>query len=742
MESLLQRLVQEEAQQQRHDLVDRKMYHGLLDAWACAALFKTHGAAGSQRALEILFALQQTYEQQQQLDAKCSGNALQPDQKSFDVVMHAVTRTEGPLVARRLLAWKEYLYRMGRNVHARPTRADYVMVLDAYANSGTANAGTLAEGLLAHMQATNTNTTQSLLAPDTHCWNICIKAWTRSKRGREAAEHADRILEEMQAEPDIISYSTVVTAWAQSGMKEHAVSRAEEILKTVENHPVLEPNTVILNAVMSAWVKARHPASVDRTYEILQQMKQSGKADLISYNTHLHALAMHGDIPGNARRADDMLKFLETQDPKLQPNCFSYNCALAACSKSADEDSAVRAVGIFQRLLRRNDVQPESFAFNNLLLAISRSSLPNAAKMARKWLEYMQYCYEKNVFPKARPETISYLAVISAYARSGTQGSAWEAEKVFNELQKKYKSGHKELAPNKYIYNGMIDCWAKSKNGTLGARKAESLLKEMQHQYEAGNVAMQPDLVSYNGVLNAWARSRTRCCARQAETYLERMWDLHQNGNEKVKPDDKSYNTVINAISKSKHKRKAQRALRVLRMMDVLYRRGEIEARPSEITYTAVLNSCAFPVVKDPRSRRKALDTALFTLAELQSSDYCRPNEATYGTFIRACANLLHDDDELRREVIEKAFRQCCKDGTVGDNVLTFLRKAAPNDLYEELLADFLSSGAMITASDLPLEWRCNADGARQSARHFAFSGDSLVVGSKGPGKKIQKLLP
>ena len=142
--------------------------------------------------------------------------------------------------------------------------------------------------------------------------------------------------------------------------------------------------------------------------------------------------------------------------------------------------------------------------------------------------------------------------------------------------------------------------------------------------------------------------------------------------------------------------------------MDLLHRSGKIEERPSEITYTAVLNSCAFPVARDSKSRRRALDTAIFTLKEVQSSEYCSPSEATYGAFIRACANLLHDDDELRGEVIEEAFKQCCKDGKVGDVVLTFLRRAAPADVYGELLADFVSSDTRITAEDLPQEWRCN----------------------------------
>lgn len=172
---------------------------------------------------------------------------------------------------------------------------------------------------------------------------------------------------------------------------------------------------------------------------------------------------------------------------------------------------------------------------------------------------------------------------------------------------------------------------------------------------------------------------------------------------------------VINAISKGKNGAKAQRALRILRRMDKLYQAGlNKEARPNEVTYTAVLNSCAFPAVLDERTRRKALDTAIFTLEELKTSRYGHPNQITYGTFFKACANLMPYDDELRRVVIREAFQQCCKDGQVGDMVLDCLRDAAPSDLYDELVIKAAQLGPSdksprrVTTRMLPAEWSRN----------------------------------
>jgi hypothetical protein len=184
---------------------------------------------------------------------------------------------------------------------------------------------------------------------------------------------------------------------------------------------------------------------------------------------------------------------------------------------------------------------------------------------------------------------------------------------------------------------------------------------------------------------------------------------------------------VINAISKSKSEAKAQRALRVLRRMDKLYRSGNKEARPSSLTYTAVLNSCAFPAVSDERTRRKALDTAIFTLEELQSSRYGHPNHITWGTFIKACHNLLRDDEETRRTVIGNAFKQCCKDGQVGEMVLEHLRDAAPADLYEELLGKAGGSVWSITVDDLPIEWRCNVRENKKWNRKIKVKASAVV---------------
>jgi len=151
--------------------------------------------------------------------------------------------------------------------------------------------------------------------------------------------------------------------------------------------------------------------------------------------------------------------------------------------------------------------------------------------------------------------------------------------------------------------------------------------------------------------------------------------------------------------------------------MDKLYQAGYKDARPNEVTYTSVLNSCAFTASPNERTKRKAFDTAIFTLQEFQASRYGAPNDVAYGTFMKACANLLSKDDAMLRGVVEEAFQQCCRDGQVGEMVLYHFRDAAPEDLFYELLVEPIRAATTtkerinfdtINIDDIPVEWRRN----------------------------------
>ena len=261
-----------------------------------------------------------------------------------------------------------------------------------------------------------------------------------------------------------------------------------------------------------------------------------------------------------------------------------------------------------------------------------------------------------------------------------------------------------------FLFIAVIDCLAKSGHGIVGAVKAGQLLTKMEEIYdETGNASIKPSCQTYNNVISAWARSGTKCAYRKSEQTLFRMWKRYDSRISDVRPDISTFHGVMTAISRSKRRDKGQASLRMLRTMDKMYRAGNEDVRPNHYTYTSVLNSCAFTFETDLRLNQKALDTAIFTLEELQESTYGSPDHVTYGMFLKACHNLIPSDQELRRRtVIEPVFLQCVKDGQVGEMVLKHLRTAAPKDLFQELVGSVTSQGMTVKIEDLPKEWRCN----------------------------------
>jgi len=295
---------------------------------------------------------------------------------------------------------------------------------------------------------------------------------------------------------------------------------------------------------MSAWVKSRNPKAVERTKELLSEMESDEKnqPDLISYNTHIHALSMHSSSKraNYAECADQVLQDMEDRYDRgivdFEPNLFSYNLVIDAYCRA---NRCMEAVAVLKKLIDRS--QPDSFSFNQVLNAFSKSSVKGASNMAEELLLYMDAAYKSGVHPRARPDVMSYAAVIFAHSRSGKHDSAERAHALFNVMRKRAAGGEHHLKPNRYCYNTLISAWASSGKGTLGARRAEGLLQEM---LDADDTSITPNIVTYNSVLNAWARSGTRCCGHKAETYLNKMWELYQAGDMKVKPNDFSYNTV------------------------------------------------------------------------------------------------------------------------------------------------------------------------------------------------------
>jgi hypothetical protein len=138
--------------------------------------------------------------------------------------------------------------------------------------------------------------------------------------------------------------------------------------------------------------------------------------------------------------------------------------------------------------------------------------------------------------------------------------------------------------------------------------------------------------------------------------------------------------------------------------MNDLYEAGNNSLKPNVVAYNAVMNACAW-TDGDVVEQTKAMEIAHHVLMELESSPFGCPDQVTYGTFLKVCATQMAECDS-RRTIVEMVFKKCCKDGQVGNMVLTQLQQVVSDVEYQRITGRWPE--VEIKMEELPPEWWCN----------------------------------
>lgn len=148
--------------------------------------------------------------------------------------------------------------------------------------------------------------------------------------------------------------------------------------------------------------------------------------------------------------------------------------------------------------------------------------------------------------PDVKVDTISFNAVLDAWARSGDRVAPRRAEQILNHMDELFRAGNKGVKPDRYTYNTLINVWAKS--GERGsAARAENVLLVMEKRFREGDQDFKPNTRTYTSVIDAWAKSGEKGAARRAEQILNNMISRYEAaGDPDVKPNVHTANAVCN----------------------------------------------------------------------------------------------------------------------------------------------------------------------------------------------------
>ena len=576
------------------------------------------------------------------------------------------------------------------------------MNLDYLGKSGQRGAAGRAEELLLRIEALHAEGYYEI-KPDTCSYNSVINAFAieaatekMSGVGNNAAMEAQRLLGMMTdidskpangdiVRPNVISFNTVILALANSGQPQ----KAEDLLHEMEDICLVErgadrdcmPNTITYNSCILAWAKAGEP---HRAEELLRRMMKMSveradpdelKADVIAFNTILHAWAVSGRR-GAAERAEDLLRHME----------HLY-------------------------LSGNEDVQPDTVSYTSVISAWASSKNQDAAKRALALLEEMEQLYEDGE-DGVKPNAYSYTATINALARGKSSGSAQKAHLILTKMQQRYAAGEDDCKPDVVCYTSVINAYSKSGDSDA-VENAVALLNFMIDECEAGDISLRPNARTYCAVITTLGRSGEYGAAEAAERLLEDMERMYAFGNRSVKPTTAVFNAVIDAYARSSYKKKAARAHQILLRMLEEASEGNGDIYPDVVSYNSVIKSCANSFGGVER-KKKAFLIALDTFKRLHRSDSGRDRctSVTYTLFFKAIRRLIIAGEE-RNKILGKTFEFCIAEGLLNRQVLSQVQSACNEKVFTNILASYGvhrlpqndNSSLHIKVEDLPQDW-------------------------------------
>lgn len=318
--------------------------------------------------------------------------------------------------------------------------------------------------------------------PDSVTYNTLLKVLARTSPlsidQRPASSHARKILDRMKTLHE--QQSAVNRAWYDKALVPNESGSA-----AVDNGPPLvrvKPNVRTYATVMDALAKMATTEAALETEELLDELEErcvKSDSDFalqpndFVYNTIITAWAK----AGNTEACLDWLRRIENH-ATLSPGTHTYNTVLTALGKTGQATEA-------ESLLRRMSVvRPNARSYTICMNAWAQIGNPERVQVLLKELteEYRKSGGKKEL----KPNTISFSALIHAYARSDRKDKATMAQKVLVDME---AAG---VQPNSWTYNKLLNCYALSyptSSDETTCEKLQMIKTAYQEQLNSGNAS-------------------------------------------------------------------------------------------------------------------------------------------------------------------------------------------------------------------------------------------------------------
>jgi pentatricopeptide repeat protein len=607
-------------------------------------------------------------------------------------------------------------------------------------------------------------------------FEMAIQGWENSKNPDKVV-HVLSILSDQRElflmghtslRPSLSPIKTILRVLASS--RERGLDkRAAQVFESLEEFG-LSADADVHGLMVSIVAKCRVAGAPERAESMLRDAVKrfppgltDGKFSGVSvdaFNAVVVAYAKSGREDG-PKKAQELIAFMDQVDSEngsfgiCSPNINTFTSLIDAYCQQNEWDSIGLADRMLNRLLEQylegnNDLEPNVATWTIVINAWGRLSKKNrrgAADRAGRLLRRMEDLY-RNGRISCKPDAITYVTCMNAYAFARGGEDAGEAEKLLEEMNELYLDGDDSMKPSPRSVRIVADAWIKS--GDMDSAESflddyenyliedgsEEFAEETVDMYRSilyghskvGNMErarfyldymiemnMKPDPLCFDRLIEGYSNIGTQDALKGALNVFELMEKCRRKGD--IKPNERVYTSFIRALTRCKAPEMHKKAETLLKRMHSLYEGGNnVSIKPTVFTYNAVLNACGESRHVEGTSHDQAFKTAVRVFNELRAGGEGF-DHVTFGNMLR-CANLLPEGTQ-RDKYVSATFSLCCQQGFVNSFVLRDLQQVVAEGVWRPLLD--LPRGEP-DLDHLPSSWSSRIPKVKSNARGGDFN--------------------
>jgi pentatricopeptide repeat protein len=443
---------------------------------------------------------------------------------------------------------------------------------------------------------------------------------------------------------DIHNYMSLIRAAG----RDRDVDRAFAVLEKLKASAI-PADIAAYNCVVDACVLA---GDMKRAHGLLEQVKQTGCVDIVTYNTILKGYCSNGDLA----KASEIFK--EMEEAGFQPNDVSYNCLInAAVCKGA-----FREIWNIVEMMESNGVTVDRYTISTVMKALKKAQDPRDVGKALSLLDRsgLDVCSDEVMLNTVLETCIKHRrfdrtsAIVHAFpgsemhASEHTYGTLIKACNMLKRLDKCWEfwadmTDRRTMVPNAIVVGCMLDAlvcngrvddavelftvWKTKvpvntvlystliKGFATSRRAAEAM--ELWHEMQEARLPMNS--VVYNTLIDSQAR------VGEVTSVQKLFASMEPDG---VKPDAITYSTVVKAYC---IKGDLDKALKVFR----------------DVQKNSMAKDCVvYNTMLDGATRHNRMDLADIILQDMEKFGI-KPSSFTLGILVKMYG---------RRHQLDKAF--------------------------------------------------------------------------------------